>query len=169
MSEEMPPTSTHTPAASSMVTSPASASSKPPSVSSSSSAVAASSYSSASSANEPREYILPVSPRMRLGTNNTAGKKDKDDDDRQYYQVPIPGVLCQTGTLDASVWVYSCFVFHSTLSVVVIPPPSPPTLGRCHQCIYFIFHPTLNFFMYFFPFLYIHTTTTNLQVLDEVH
>ena len=53
-------------------------------------AVAAASSSADSG---PREYVLPIKPRMRLGK-----KKDGDDDD-----VPAPGLLAQTGTLDSSV------------------------------------------------------------------
>ena len=42
-----------------------------------------------------RDYILPIQPRMRLVGK---GKKSSNDDD-----VPTPGLLAQTGTLDASV------------------------------------------------------------------
>lgn len=62
-------------------------------------AAAASSRSSAadeSTVDGPRSYSLPIPPRMRL---LSAGKKSNDED----YEVPTPGLLAQTGTLDASV------------------------------------------------------------------
>lgn len=50
-------------------------------------------------ASGPRSYVLPIQPRMHLET----GKKSKSNNDDKYDGVPIPGLLAQTGTLDASV------------------------------------------------------------------
>lgn len=44
-------------------------------------------------ASGPRSYVLPIKPTMRLG------KKGNGDDDGDF---PTPGLLAQTGTLDAS-------------------------------------------------------------------
>mmetsp|Transcript_37307 Transcript_37307/g.78672 ORF Transcript_37307/g.78672 Transcript_37307/m.78672 type:complete len:631 (-) Transcript_37307:159-2051(-) len=46
----------------------------------------------AEAASGPRSYVLPIRPRMRL-----------EDDDETNDDVPAPGLLAQTGTLDASV------------------------------------------------------------------
>mmetsp|Transcript_8637 Transcript_8637/g.15615 ORF Transcript_8637/g.15615 Transcript_8637/m.15615 type:complete len:416 (+) Transcript_8637:101-1348(+) len=46
-------------------------------------------------ASGPRNYVLPILPKMRLG------KKSTNDADNEG--VPTPGLLAQTGTLDASV------------------------------------------------------------------
>ncbi|KAL7540137.1 hypothetical protein ACHAWF_006604 [Thalassiosira exigua] len=60
-------------------------------------AAAPSSSAPSSSEEGPREYALPVRPRMRLSNGKKKANDDDDDD------VPAPGLLAQTGTLDASV------------------------------------------------------------------
>ena len=58
----------------------------------------------------PRNYILPIQPRMRLivdgkkpNKKNGASSNGEDDTADGYYDVPKPGLLAQTGTLDSSV------------------------------------------------------------------
>ena len=48
------------------------------------------------SAEGPRSYVLPIQPRMYLGN----GKKSSVNNNDNF---PTPGLLAQTGTLDASV------------------------------------------------------------------
>lgn len=50
-----------------------------------------------SSEEGPRSYVFPIQPRMRLSGGGKKSSNDNDDD------VPTPGLLAQTGTLDASV------------------------------------------------------------------
>lgn len=61
----------------------------------------------ASSASDsgPREYVLPIRPRMRpmLGAGKKKKKSEDDDDDGNDGGAPAPGLLAQTGTLDSSV------------------------------------------------------------------
>ncbi|KAL9187601.1 hypothetical protein ACHAXT_005979 [Thalassiosira profunda] len=71
------------------------AASSAPKASSGTTAVAASDEAAAG----PREYVLPVPPRMRLENGKKASKKGGDE----VYEAPAPGLLAQTGTLDASV------------------------------------------------------------------
>jgi len=46
----------------------------------------------------PRSYNLPIMPRMNLASSGKKKSGDSNDND-----VPTPGLLAQTGTLDASV------------------------------------------------------------------
>lgn len=96
MSEEMD----SAPAAASSSSAPAPAAAAPAAAESAKPSPAAAAASSASDAasSGPRSYVLPIQPRMRLST----GKKGKGGDEEEYA-VPTPGLLAQTGTLDASV------------------------------------------------------------------
>ena len=58
---------------------------------------AAATKTAESASSGPRSYNLPIMPRMNLASSGK--KKSGDSNDN----VPIPGLLAQTGTLDASV------------------------------------------------------------------
>ena len=51
-----------------------------------------------SASSGPRSYNLPIMPRMNLTSSGKKKSGDSNDND-----VPTPGLLAQTGTLDASV------------------------------------------------------------------
>jgi hypothetical protein len=71
---------------------------------SSTAAAPSSTTTTASAASGPRNYILPIPPRMRLNVNGTKkSNKQKGDGDVNGYDLPMPGLLAQTGTLDSSV------------------------------------------------------------------
>jgi hypothetical protein len=68
------------------------------------------SSSSTTMTSGPRNYILPIQPRMRLNVDgkkpnkkNGSSSNGEDNTADGYYDVPQPGLLAQTGTLDSSV------------------------------------------------------------------
>mmetsp|Transcript_18374 Transcript_18374/g.39474 ORF Transcript_18374/g.39474 Transcript_18374/m.39474 type:complete len:638 (-) Transcript_18374:175-2088(-) len=93
MSEEMSAPAPAAPAASSSTAPAASKAESPKEKPSPAAAVAA----AVSPESGPRDYVLPIKPKMRL-----SGKKHKGDD-ANGDRVLTPGLLAQTGTLDASV------------------------------------------------------------------
>ena len=110
MSEEMETTTTTSPAVPSSTKTTTTTKSATSAVSSSASAAAAATNSSytTTAPSGPRNYILPIPPRMRLidgGSKKLSSSisKKNDANDDGYYDVPTPGLLAQTGTLDSSV------------------------------------------------------------------
>ena len=108
MSEEMETsttaTTTTTPAATSFTKTTATTTKSAASAASAAAAAAAAPSPSLSSG--PRNYILPIPPRMRLidgSSKKSSSSSKKSDANDGYYDVPTPGLLAQTGTLDASV------------------------------------------------------------------
>ena len=61
-------------------------------------AAAATKTAESASSSGPRSYNLPIMPRMNLASSGKKKSGDSNDND-----VPTPGLLAQTGTLDASV------------------------------------------------------------------
>jgi len=59
---------------------------------------AAATKTAESASSGPRSYNLPIMPRMNLASSGKKKSGDSNDND-----VPTPGLLTQTGTLDASV------------------------------------------------------------------
>ena len=107
MSEEMETTTT-TPAATSSTKTTATTTKSAASAASAAAAAAAAAAPSPSLSSGPRNYILPIPPRMRLidgskKSSSSSIKKNADANNDGYYDVPTPGLLAQTGTLDASV------------------------------------------------------------------
>ena len=102
MSEEMDSApAASAPAAASSASKPAAASSSNDGPSAAAGITTAQRVAAASSedpSSGSRDYVLPIQPRMRL-----VGKGKKSSNDDNENDVPTPGLLAQTGTLDASV------------------------------------------------------------------